>query len=48
MTYNVTGLKKIHDQLQNIPVEKEKILLVFGTEAHCKIPPLLWKKTKQK
>ena len=30
----------------NLPVEKEKILLVFGTEAHCKIPLLLWKKIK--
>ena len=28
----------------NLPVEKEKILLVFGTGAHCKIPLLLWQK----
>jgi hypothetical protein len=45
MTQNVRGLKKklLINYKINIPVEKEKTLLVFGTEAHCKIPPLLWK-----
>lgn len=28
----------------NLPVEKKKFCLFLGTEAHCKIPLLLWKK----
>lgn len=43
-TIGLSKRKKAHRRyIINIPAEKEKILLAFETEDHCKILLLLWK-----